>query len=204
MTVGQINRRDALKTLSAAGAGAATLPLWVTTLVEAAEARAAASAPSGAAQPASAITESVFTQAQHDTVDLLSELIIPETDTAGGRQARVVDFIDAILSDAPDPERDRFLDGLQWLDERSGDLFGATFAAASPEQQTALLTILGSPENDTPADRTGVEFFQAMKSLTVTGYYTSRIGMLQELDDNGGATRNGTRGMKGVVPCKPS
>jgi hypothetical protein len=24
-----------------------------------------------------------------------------------------------------------------------------------------------------------------MKSLTVTGYYTSRVGMLQELDDNG-------------------
>lgn len=186
MTVGQINRRDALKTLSVAGAGVATVPLWVTTLVEAAEARAATSAPTSAAQLTSAITESVFTEAQHDTVDLLSELIIPETDTAGGRQARVVDFIDAILSDAPGPERDRFLDGLQWLDERSGDLFGATFAAASPEQQTALLTILGSPENDTPADRTGVELFQAMKSLTVTGYYTSRIGMLQELDDNGG------------------
>ncbi len=175
---GHITRRDALKTLSAAGAGAATLPLWVTTLVEVAEARGGA----GVAQ--SAITESVFTQAQHDTVDLLSELIIPETDTAGGRQARVVDFIDAILSDAPGPERDRFLDGLQWLDERSGGLFGATFAAASPEQQTALLTLLASPENHTPADRTGVEFFQAMKSLTVTGYYTSRIGMLQELDDN--------------------
>ncbi len=180
---GQITRRDALKTLSVAGAGAATLPLWVTTLVEVAQARAATSAPTSAAQ--SAITESVFTQAQHDTVDLLSELIIPETDTAGGRQARVVDFIDAILSDAPGPERDRFLDGLQWLDERSGGLFGATFAAASPEQQTALLTLLASPENHTPADRTGVEFFQAMKSLTVTGYYTSRIGMLQELDDNG-------------------
>lgn len=180
MPVSQINRRDALKTLSAAGAAAATLPLWVTTLVDVAHARGR----TGVAQ--SAITDSVFTQAQHDTVDLLSELIIPETDTAGGRQARVVDFIDTILSDAPGPERDRFLDGLQWLDERSGDLFGATFTAASPEQQTALLTILGSPENDTPADRTGIELFQAMKSLTVTGYYTSRIGMLQELDDNGG------------------
>ena len=184
MTVGQINRRDALKTLSAAGAGAATLPLWVTTLLEVAQARGRA----GVAQ--SAITESVFTQAQHDTVDLLSELIIPETDTAGGRQARVVDFIDAILFDAPGPERDRFLDGLQWLDERSGDLFGATFAAASPGQQTGLLTVLASPENHTPADRTGVEFFQAMKSLTVTGYYTSRIGMLQELDDDGGVMFN--------------
>lgn len=174
-----IDRRQALKTLTAAGAGAATIPAWVTTLVEVAEARR----PTAVGQ--STGTDSTFTQAQYDTVDLLSELIIPETDTAGARQARVVDFIDTVLSDAPRPVRDRFLGGLRWLDERSGELFGATFTAASTDQQTALLTILGSPRNDTSADRTGVEFFQAMKSLTVTGYYTSRIGMLQELDDNG-------------------
>jgi hypothetical protein len=173
-----INRRDALKTLTAAGAGAATLPLWVSTLQEVAQARAAG----GAAQ---ATASSVFTQAQYDTVDLLSELIIPETDTAGGRRARVAAFIDTTLADAPSAERGRFLGGLAWLDARSAELFGATFAAAAPEQQTALLTILSSPDNDTPGDQVGVEFFQAMKSLTVTGYYTSRIGMLQELDDNG-------------------
>jgi hypothetical protein len=176
-----INRRDALKTLTAAGVGAATLPLWVSTLQQVAEARAT----SGAAQSAA---PSVFTQAQYETVDLLSDLVIPETDTAGARQARVAAFIDTILSDAPSAERDRFLDGLDWLDARSAELFGATFAAAAPEQQTALLTIVSSPENDSPADRIGVEFFQAMKSLTVTGYYTSRIGMLQELDDNAAVT----------------
>ena len=174
-----INRRDALRALATTGAGAATLPVWVTTLLEVAEARGVAAA----TQSAAGVT--VFTRAQYDTVDLLSELIIPETDTAGARQARVVDFIDTILSDAPRPVRNRFLGGLQWLDERSGDLFGTTFAAASSRQQNALLTILSSAENDTPADRIGVEFFQAMKSLTVTGYYTSRLGMLQELNDNG-------------------
>jgi hypothetical protein len=65
------------------------------------------------------------------------------------------------------------------------ELFGSRFVTASVDQQTALLTILSARENKTPADAVGVEFFQALKSLTVTGYYTSRIGMLQELDDDG-------------------
>ena len=173
-----INRRDALKTLTAASAGAATLPLWVTMLNEVADAHGATDATQ------SGPDSSIFTQEQHDTVALLSDLIIPETDTAGARNAGVVDYIDTILRDAPTLARDRFLGGLQWLNQRSEDLFGATFAAASTKQQTALLTVLSSPKNDTPGDRVGIEFFQAMKSLTVTGYYTSRIGMLQELDDN--------------------
>ena len=174
-----IDRREALKTLTAAGVSAATLPLWVTTLNEVAQAHSH----EGFTQ--SAASGSVFTQAQHNSVAVLSELIIPETATAGAGRALVVNYIDTILMDAPSPARNRFLGGLKWVDERCEDLFGATFAAASPKQQVALLTVLSSPENDTPADRIGVEFFQAMKSLTVTGYYTSRVGMLQELDDNG-------------------
>ena len=31
----------------------------------------------------------------------------------------------------------------------------------------------------------GVEFFRGLKALTITGYYTSRIGMLEELGDDG-------------------
>jgi hypothetical protein len=30
-----------------------------------------------------------------------------------------------------------------------------------------------------------VEFFQAVKSLTITGYYTSEVGMRNELGDDG-------------------
>lgn len=53
-------------------------------------------------------------------------------------------------------------------------------------EQTALLTIISSEDNRSLRERTGVEFFQALKELTVTGYYTSEIGMLEELGDDGG------------------
>jgi hypothetical protein len=130
-------------------------------------------------------SQGVLSQSQFETVEVLTELIIPQTDTAGARTARVTAFIDTILSDAEPNARDQFVDGVGWIDQRSMELFGSRFVAASVEQQNALLTILSARENKTPADAVGVEFFQALKSLTVTGYYTSRIGMLQELDDDG-------------------
>lgn len=176
-----MNRREALHALTVAGAGAATLPLWVASLT----ARAHTHCETIRQAADLAVGSAVLTTEQYETVDVLTELIIPETDTAGARRAQVTAFIDTVLEDAAPSERDNFLNGLAWVDERANELFGAVFKDTTPEQQHALLTILGSEENQTPADRVGVEFFLAAKQLTVTGYYTSRVGMLQELDDDG-------------------
>ena len=184
----EIDRRKALRAIGLAGAGAASLPLWARSLVDLAEAHAAVPTQTFRGPMADSFqdaTQGVLNQAQFETVEVLTELIIPQTDTAGARTARVTAFIDTILSDAETNARDQFLDGIGWIDQRSMELFGSSFAAASVDQHTALLTILSARENKTPADAVGVEFFQALKSLTVTGYYTSRIGMLQELDDDG-------------------
>ena len=94
-------------------------------------------------------------------------------------------FIDTVLDDANAAEREAFLGGLGWMDERSQELFGETFIAAASNQQMALLTIISSESNHSLSDRVGVEFFQALKELTVTGYYTSEIGMREELGDDG-------------------
>jgi hypothetical protein len=110
-------------------------------------------------------------------------MIIPATDTPGAKAALVDRFIDGVLQAAQRPERDRFLAGLAWLDTRSTTLFKKPFAAATPAQQTELLTRL-SAEPSTEA-RTGVAFFNAIKSMTITGYYTSEIGLRQELGDDG-------------------
>ena len=66
----------------------------------------------------------------------------------------------------------------------------ATSASPSPrataEQQTALLTThQHAPRPSQGADRVGAEFFSAIKAMTITGYYTSEIGMREELGDDG-------------------
>ena len=129
-----MNRREALHALTVAGAGVATLPLWLVSLI--ARARTHAETLRQAADLAAG--SAVFTTEQHETVDVLTELIIPETDTAGASRSRVTAFIDTVLDDAEPSELDNFLNGLAWLDERAHALFGAAFKDATPEQQHAL------------------------------------------------------------------
>ena len=162
-----MDRREALRRMVLGSAGAVCVAGWVERLSEVALARAA---PAQAAASAAAWTPRVFTPQQNATVIEISELIIPRTDTAGAREARVNQFIDTVLEDAPAAERESS---------------GADFIDAPPGEQEALLTVISSRENATPDDREGVEFFEAIKRLTITGYYTSEVGMREELGDDG-------------------
>lgn len=174
-----MDRRELLRRMVLGSAGAVCAPAWVDRLSETALAQAAPG------QAAAAWTPRVFSAHQNATVIELSELIIPQTETAGARAARVNEFIDTVLDDADPAERDQFLRGLDWIDRRSRATFGVDFVAAPAAEQAALLTILSSPDNTALADREGVAFFHAVKRLTITGYYTSEAGMREELDDDG-------------------
>ncbi len=181
-----LDRRQALRTLAFGGLGAVAAPAWAETLAEIARDHADhAHTAVAAAAEAAPWAPKVFNAHQNETVVLLSEMIIPQTDTPGAKAAKVNEFIDLVLDDANEIERKQFLNGLAWMDGRSQELFGADFVSAAPEQQTALLTIVASPKNKAFEDQVGIDFFKAIKALTLTGYYTSEIGMKQELGDDG-------------------
>ena len=182
-----VGRREALRKLAVGGLGAATAPLWSHRLTELALAHADphTHAAAQAAAPAAAWKPKVFDAHQNDSVVTISELIIPQTDTPGAKAAKVNEFIDLVLSDAQPAERKEFLRGLGWMDARAKELFGADFASSTPEQQAALLTIVSSPSNRSAGDQLGREFFDAIKGMTITGYYTSEIGLKQELGEDG-------------------
>jgi hypothetical protein len=175
-----LNRREALRSIALGGAGATAVPVWVVRLGELARARGAALA---ARQEVAASL--FFTPSQRATVATLAELIIPRTDTAGATDAGVAGFIDTVLHDAPEDEQRQFVRGLEWIDARADASFGAPFVDARPDEQEALLTTIAAPDNDDSDDAVGVAFFHAMKQLTVTGYYTSEVGMREELGDTG-------------------
>ena len=181
-----LDRRQALRTLAFGGIGAVAAPAWAETLAEIARGHAdhAHTAVTAAAE-AAPWAPKVFDAHQNETVVVLSEMIIPQTDTPGAKAAKVNEFVDLVLDDANESDRKQFLKGLAWMDARSQELFGTDFVSAAPEQQTALLTILASPKNKAFEDQVGIDFFNAIKGLTITGYYTSEIGMKQELGDDG-------------------
>lgn len=185
MAPSRVNRRAALRTLAAGAVGVAAAPLWVEPLTALARAQAHAHA-AAPAMAAPRWTPSVLTARQNEAVIALTELIIPETETPGAKAALVNRFIDHVLAQAPAADRGAFLRGLAWLDERSRAEFGHDVAGATTDQQTALLTRLAEQEHSSgSADAIGVDFFRAIKSMTISGYYTTEIGLQQELGDDG-------------------
>lgn len=179
-----VNRRDALRRLAAGGIGAAAASLWVENLTALAQQHAAHVESTGAVQQAAAtFSPKVFDAHQLETVATLSDLIIPTTETPGARAVLVHQFVDGVLADASAADRKKFLDGLAWLDTRSQALFQKGFASATPDEQADLLTRLAaSPSQETAP---GPEFFQVVKAMTIAGYYTTQVGLQQELGDDG-------------------
>jgi hypothetical protein len=183
-----VDRRDAIRRLAAGSIGTAVGPQWVERLLASARTRTAGQQGQtrpGIEQALKPWTPRALTVQQNAAVMAITELIIPATDTPGATAAKVNEYIDAILDDADDAERREFLGGLAWMDARSRELFGAEFVSCAPEQQVALLTIVSSGKNTALEDQTGVAFFEAIKGLTITGYYNSAVGMREELGDGG-------------------
>jgi gluconate 2-dehydrogenase gamma chain len=182
-----ISRRSALRGL-AAGTGAAATALWLDRLTLLAQDPAmhthvaAAATAQAAAKP---FAPKALSAAQLESVATLAELIIPTTDTPGAKAALVDRFIDTVMANAQPADKERFLAGLVWMDTRSTALYGKAFTAATPAQQTELLTRLAATGGHGAEDAPGVPFFNAMKGLTISGYYSTKIGLEQELGDNG-------------------
>lgn len=157
-----MKRREILKT----GVAAAALPMW------------------GAAQSGASATSwrpAVFNDQQNETVILVTELIIPATDTPGAKEALVNRYIDLFLKEGPETERERFLTGLAALDGVAQKEYDGAFAKLSPSQQTALLSKL-----DTQDEESGEapRFFRMIKSMTARIYYQTSAGY-RELNKDG-------------------
>ena len=181
---GGIGRRAAIRTLAGGAMAAAASATWVETLSALARQQAHAHA-AAAAIAVQDWAPRTLTAPQNDLVVALTELIIPATETPGAKAARVNRFVDQVLTDAPLPIRTSFVQGLDWIDTRSRELYKDGFLAVSPEQQTALLTRISAEGNPNGEPPIGRDFFRALKGMTINGYYTTEIGLRQELGDDG-------------------
>ena len=151
-------------------------------------------------------TVSALNASERATVDILAELIIPETDTPGAGAAGVPDFIDTMVSDwYTEDDRNNFISGLRNLNHHCKISFGAGFTDCSEKQQIIALEDLEQNVAGTISDGKlggksariatlsddfalwgehpleGKDFFDQIKSLTVLGYYTSEVGIDNEL-----------------------
>lgn len=119
------------------------------------------------------------------TVTAAAERILPRTDTPGATDAGVTAFVDTMLDGwYPQPDRDRFLQGLADLDARSRAHGGHDFIALSTADQVAVLTALDdeltSFRRARPAGQ-ATPWFDLLKYLTIYGYCTSQPGATKGL-----------------------
>jgi gluconate 2-dehydrogenase gamma chain len=123
-----------------------------------------------------------FTPAELLVISRLTDLIIPPTDTPGGAAAGVPQYIDLVVNEDPKLQG-IFHQGLPRLDKISQSSFATSaFLQLSEAHQVEILTSLSQAESAAGED---AAFFNAIKSLTADGYYTSRIGLVQELGYDG-------------------
>lgn len=169
---GRVSRRTALRAL------ASGFVAWPVLSGSAAEAFAAV-------QRAGGEPELHFlTRGQYDAVDALAEAIIPADDrSAGGRAARVADYVDLLLSESSPEIKTAWAEGLRALEAESTRRFGGGVARLSAPQLAELLTNISKRE---AAPQTPIEeFFVVVKDATIRGYYSSEIGIHKELDYKG-------------------
>ena len=103
----------------------------------------------------------------------IADIIIPTTDTPGAKAASVEKFIVRVMRDCYKKEdQDKFYAGVAKLDADSQTKFGKGFLGLDLAQKNEMVKL--STTTDKP-------FFQRMKELTVTGYFTSEIGATKAL-----------------------
>jgi len=123
-----------------------------------------------------------FDAHQNETVIALTELIIPATDTPGAKAAQVNRYIDLLLHDGPYSEKDRFLEGLAFLDGYAIRKHGNPFVKLTAAQQIAILETFD--QNREPGVAPGNRFFRQAKQWTSRVYYATQIGY-SELNKGG-------------------
>jgi len=119
-----------------------------------------------------------FTPEEMATITILGDIIIPKDDISGSASdARVPDFIEYIVKDMPEhqvPMRG----GLRWLDIQCLKRFDKAFKDCDSKQQMEVVDDIAWPEKakDKPWLAQGVSFFNLMRNLTATGFYTTQMG----------------------------
>jgi hypothetical protein len=124
-------------------------------------------------------SKTFFTPDEMATITILGDIIIPKDEVSGSASdAKVPEFIEFIVKDIPEhqiPMRG----GLRWLDMQCLKRFDKAFKDCTPQQQMEMVDDIAWPEKvkDKPWLAPGVSFFNLMRNLTASGFFTSEMGV---------------------------
>ena len=111
------------------------------------------------------------------TITILGDIIMPKDAVSGSASdAKVPDFIEFIVKDMPEhqvPMRG----GLKWLDLHSYKKHQKAFTECTHQEQIGIVDEIAYPAKAKPEVAQGVSFFNKIRDLVTTGFYTAEIGV---------------------------
>ena len=138
---------------------------------------------------------------QNESLIILSDLIIPATDTPGAKEALVNRFIDLVLAAETHDRQRSFLDSLAYLDGESMRRYKAAFRYLKRDEQDDLLHSLAYPRagsgwtGEAASPDIGHGHFEKLKQQIAGAYYSSQIGQ-RELGWDGAFAHGPYQGCK--------
>jgi gluconate 2-dehydrogenase gamma chain len=121
--------------------------------------------------------EKFFNEHEMTTITILADIVIPRDEVSGSASdAKVADFIEFIVKDKPEHQTP-MRGGLRWLDLQSLKRFEKAFARLDEKQQLEIVNDIAYPKKAKTEHKQGVAFFNLMRNLTMSGFYTSEIGV---------------------------
>jgi hypothetical protein len=121
--------------------------------------------------------ETFFSTHEMATITLLADIIIPKDEVSGSAsEAGVPAFIEFIVKDMPSHQTP-MRGGLKWLDLECFERYQKAFTDCDTKQQIEMVDAIAYPEKAKPEMKQGVAFFNLIRNLTATGFYTSEIGV---------------------------
>lgn len=120
---------------------------------------------------------SFFTEHEFETVRQITNMIIPADDRSGNAEdAGVPEFIDFMMLDRPGNQT-HVRGGLNWLDYQCRKRYGSDFIDCSEEEKRDMLDQIAYPDQAEPEMEPGVRFFNTMRDMTASGFWSSEMGI---------------------------
>ena len=123
------------------------------------------------------MSQHFFNAHEMATITILADIIIPKDPVSGSAsEAGVPAFIDFISLDMPSHQTP-LRGGLRWLDTQCLHRYEKTFVECDEKQRMEMVNEIAWPEKAKPEMKQGVAFFNLLRDLTVTGFYTTEMGV---------------------------
>jgi hypothetical protein len=128
-------------------------------------------------------------EAQAAVVTAVADILIPRTSTPGASDVGVPAFIDVMLKDVyPAEDQQRFLSGLQEIDNEASKEKGKSFVELDAKDQERLVrklhdSAVGAEREARATSKPNLKrpFVLMTKELTMLGYFTSQVGATEVL-----------------------